>query len=362
MPMLGVSLTFRSRGRDVSVSFSLSEQNALRLVSGAEASPSGEWVAHVVFLCSEDDDLELVSLVHRAREERIGAEVLPGVDHDAGAILDELDGLERDACVLFCGKGFTPAEALGFRHEFQARYPNEELLVLELDTSRTNQLVEAIVRRLVLKRSGEESVATELPVSPNGPSVETKLADEPLTLEEEPERSKRPVALLAVAALLVVVGFAGWQLRSGEEPASDGSPAPRTQTGAAAADPVEPAEEASPAPVRVAAPVSVAEQTDQTATPDAAVPTQRDVEPDSAADDQVAEPAAEVPAANAPARPRSRRRRKSTGSGVPSPSSKSPGADAASESKPSPKGEPTPKPEPKRRAKLIDDGLLHTTD
>ncbi|MBV1856834.1 MAG: hypothetical protein KUG77_00380 [Nannocystaceae bacterium] len=180
------------------------------------------WVAHVVFLCAEDDDLELVSLVHRAGEERIGVEVLPGVDRDAELVLDGLDGIERDACVLFCSKDYPPSDALGFRQRFQARYPDDELIVMEVDQSRVESHVGLLIRRLVLSRSTEVSGIQSIPDAPVESSAAAAASVESGFPEEDeppPSRSRLPL-LLGGLCLIGLLGLAAWQISSGQDASS----------------------------------------------------------------------------------------------------------------------------------------------
>lgn len=336
-----------------------------------DAAPSEEWVADVVFLCAEDDDLELVSVVHRAREERIGVEVLPGVDHDSDAILDSLAGLDWQACVLFCGKGFTPAQALGFRKEFQARFPNDELLVMELDTARVESLVRALARRLVLMRSTDPSGVQELPVL-TPPSVEAQVPSdvEPPEGTEDARRSKLPL-LLGAVAVVGALAFLAWT-----NAGADASPEVATVEAAGAEAPVPSRDErsidASPAqegPDEAAVPEAVAGRVPTSEQRAVAPGTHEPPEDDPGEPEEdpgasgVSDDGRAAPATATSSRPRSRSRqrgRSSKAAETPSPTTP--------ENKPSPEPKPTPevavppKPKPKRKAKLIEDGLLQTTD
>ncbi|MGH1343088.1 MAG: hypothetical protein ACRBN8_16130 [Nannocystales bacterium] len=402
----------------------MSTQNSLRLVSGEDGTTSpDEWVADVVFLCAEDDDLELVSVVHRAREERIAVEVLPGVDRDAEGILDSLDGLERDACVLFCSKGYAPSDALGFRQRFQSRYPNDELVVMELDKTRVDALVELLVRRIVLLRSSEPSGVQALPLSPEEPSSDVRpVVSEPVEFEEpEPaeRRSKLPLLLGGVVVSLGLL-FVGWQMSTGDEsaetrpagvgaaPAAEaavalpGTPSEDPDSVAAVVDPAEQEEvSANLALVRETlgadnpalkalpeAQVDAAAAIISAASADSPCPTLRaakdeletsnesllalvlaaDIEtPEGCSSagnsqDENADAKSEAAAVVEPRRRGRRSRSRTRNQGTAQAESPEP---AVAETKPEPKkADPKPQAAPtsKPRARLIDDGLIHTTE
>lgn len=375
----------------------------------------------MVFLCAEDDDLELVSVVHRAREERIAVEVLPGVDRDAEGILDSLDGLERDACVLFCSKGYAPSDALGFRQRFQSRYPNDELVVMELDKTRVDALVELLVRRIVLLRSSEPSGVQALRLPAEEPSHDARpVVSEPVEFEEpEPAegRSKLPLILGGVVVSLGLL-FVGWQMSSGDESvdsrsvgvgAASAAQAAASHAGTPSEDPDSPAAVVDPAkeddvtanlallrdtlgadnPALQALPeaeVNAAAAIISAASSDSPCPTLRaakeeletsndsllamvlaaDIEtPEgcSQAGDPVDENVEAEPEAAAEPRRRGRRSRsRSRNQGAAQTESPEP---TVAETKPEPKSaDPKPQAAPatKPRARLIDDGLIQTTE
>lgn len=332
-------------------------QSSLRLLSDDTAVNGSEGtVADVVFLCAEDDDLELVSFVHRARKEGIGVEVLPGVDNDVDAVLDKLVGLERDACVLFCGEKFSPSEALRFRQRFQTRFPDDEFLVIEIDPSRVDSLVQTIVRRLALTRTNEPSDVHALPVPADIAQQEASSeppADTPPVEDEPPQRSKLPIVLIGLA-LIGAIGFTGWTVSRG---ASTTAPEPPLTTkGAPRTDAAEEAPASPPAPNTLPP-----ERAAQEVEPDSAAANEA---PPAASADEGAENSQEEAESEPPeptVRPRRNKRPRTGKPSAPAPKN----GDAAPESPVPTPPKTTPEPaasKPRRKAKLIDDGLLHTTD
>lgn len=167
----------------------------LRLVVAEERprTATPESLANVVFLCAEDDDVELLGIVQKARDKHLEVDVAAGVDRDVEALLGALPRRGVDAFMLFCSPRFPPADALGFRRQFEARFPGAQLIVVELDKSRADGLVDLLIRRLALARAQVgEPIA---PIAPE-PSVPVVAAPEPAAppVVAAPEPTAPPVA------------------------------------------------------------------------------------------------------------------------------------------------------------------------
>lgn len=205
----------------------------LRVISDVPESSGEEHpLASIIFMCAEDDDLELVGIAEEARRHRVRVEVLPGVEHASHGYLAKLQTVAADAYALFCSPRFTPLAALEFRKQFESMLPGQRLLIMELDQGRQEDLVAYMLRRLVLPRPTEISTVAALPLPPSAAiatptvSAETVAPVRPVvpTPAEEivapPTRTGRssrgPVVLIVAIAAIVVLALM-WGL--GRQPA-----------------------------------------------------------------------------------------------------------------------------------------------
>lgn len=188
-------------------------QTELRLVVDEEPprSATPESLANVVFLCAEDDDVELLGIVQKARDKHVDVDVAPGVDRDAEALIAGLPRRGVDAFVLFCSPRFPPADALGFRRQFEARLPSSQLIVVELDKSRADGLVDLMIRRLALARAQivEPSVAAGAEVAAPPAVVATPVEAPTPDAPSSPTGGKRGwVVAIVLAGLAAAAVFA----------------------------------------------------------------------------------------------------------------------------------------------------------
>jgi hypothetical protein len=121
-------------------------------VSGSSERPDAEAPlprVPVVLLCAEDDDLDLVSFVHTARQRGLEPEVVTGVDdHDRPL----LEALAQNGAALFVAlrsENLDQSRTLELKRLFARHAKNQQkLLALRLEPERAKHLVRTIARRL----------------------------------------------------------------------------------------------------------------------------------------------------------------------------------------------------------------------
>ena len=103
----------------------------------------------VVLLCAEEDDLELVSFVHLARQRGLEPEVVTGIDADDQPLLDALSSNEAALFVALRSENLDQPRTLALKRLF-ARHAkrNQKLLALKLEPSRSPHAVRIVTKRL----------------------------------------------------------------------------------------------------------------------------------------------------------------------------------------------------------------------
>jgi hypothetical protein len=165
---------------------------------------------HAVLLCAEDDDLELVELVHLGRQAGIELEVMPGVEADDGVLVESLTRCDASLFVVLRSYNLSSARALELKTVFEThRTDAQHLLALRLNQNRTDHALNIIERRL--KQIGDEDQPclppyetlptgpypvvprTETPVAERTPiPVRVEKAVEDAALREQDEAVKSP--------------------------------------------------------------------------------------------------------------------------------------------------------------------------
>jgi hypothetical protein len=104
---------------------------------------------HTVLLCAEDDDLELIQVVHRGRQRGVELEVVPGVDLDDAPLREVLRSAQRVLFVVVRSNNLSLDRVKELKTVFaSAKTAEHHLLALRLDPGRADASVDAIVRRL----------------------------------------------------------------------------------------------------------------------------------------------------------------------------------------------------------------------
>jgi hypothetical protein len=102
-----------------------------------------------VLLCAEDDDLDLVALVHLARLRGLDFEVRPGVEIDDAPLLGALDDTPHALLVLVRSEHLTADRARELENTFAlARTEEQDLLAIRFERRRVGECLEEIAKRL----------------------------------------------------------------------------------------------------------------------------------------------------------------------------------------------------------------------
>ena len=102
-----------------------------------------------VLLCAEDDDLDLVALVHLARLRGLDFEVRPGVEVDDAPLLGALDETPHALLVLVRSEHLTADRARQLENTFAlARTDEQDLLAIRFERRRVGECLEEIAKRL----------------------------------------------------------------------------------------------------------------------------------------------------------------------------------------------------------------------
>ena len=119
-----------------------------------------------VLLCAEDDDLDLVSLVHVGRQRGLALEVRPGVENDDGPLLSALDDTPRALLVLIRSENLSAERALAIKSTFTlARTDEQDLLAVMFDPERVEAALEMIATRL--EQLGPDPSLPDVVISPD---------------------------------------------------------------------------------------------------------------------------------------------------------------------------------------------------
>jgi hypothetical protein len=112
----------------------------------------------VVLLCAEEDDLELVSFVHLARQRGLEPEVVTGIDSDDRPLLEALSQNEAALFVALRSENLDQPRTLALKRLF-ARHAKQKqkLLALKLEPTRSQHAVRLVTRRLRAVLDSESS-------------------------------------------------------------------------------------------------------------------------------------------------------------------------------------------------------------
>lgn len=143
-----------------------------------------------VLLCAEDDDLELVQIVHLARQAGLELEVVAGVEVDDGPLTFSQRVTARGLFVILRSDNLSQERARELKSTFE-RNKNEQqhLLALRLDPAHPSKAVDAIRRRLdqldgVDRRPSVTTPILETENPPTGPlMIDGDDGDDEPTLE-----------------------------------------------------------------------------------------------------------------------------------------------------------------------------------
>jgi hypothetical protein len=103
-----------------------------------------------VLLCAEGDELELVGLVHRARQRGLELEVVAGVDASEEPMLFAMQRTNPGLFVLVRTGNLTSDRARDLKVRFSdSRVSEQHLLALKFDPDRIDDMVEGIRRRIL---------------------------------------------------------------------------------------------------------------------------------------------------------------------------------------------------------------------
>lgn len=103
----------------------------------------------LVFLCAEDDDLELVALVHCARAHGLESEVVPGVERCDDPLVQAFRMFKQSLFVVIESPHLGPARVEEARALFErGRTPTQHLMSTPLDLTAPEKVLERIRRRL----------------------------------------------------------------------------------------------------------------------------------------------------------------------------------------------------------------------
>jgi hypothetical protein len=102
-----------------------------------------------VLLCAEDDDLDLVALVHLGRLRGLDFEVRPGVEIDDAPLLGALDETPQALLVLVRSQHLPAARVQELDRTFRrARSDEQDLVAIRFERRRVGECLEAISKRL----------------------------------------------------------------------------------------------------------------------------------------------------------------------------------------------------------------------
>jgi hypothetical protein len=156
----------------------------------------------VVLLCAEDDDLELISFVHEARQHGLEPEVVPGVETSDEPFLDAMSTNDAALFVVLRSDNLTAERILALKRAFSGTQKRgQHLLALRLEPERAATSVKTIARRL-RQLMGPKSPAKAKPRPAPAKPQETDKQDIDEwagTLIHEKEPALRAVAPTAAA-------------------------------------------------------------------------------------------------------------------------------------------------------------------
>lgn len=139
----------------------------------------------VVLLCAEDDDLDLISFVHTARQRGLEPEVVTGVDDDDGPLLEAIAINGAALFVALRSDNLDQGRTLALKRLF-ARHAKkkQKLLALRLEPARAQHVVQTIARRL---RAFDLEPSTPKRSKPTTPRPSPSTASRQPSVEEERE-------------------------------------------------------------------------------------------------------------------------------------------------------------------------------
>lgn len=102
-----------------------------------------------VLLCAEDDDLDLVALVHLGRLRGLDFEVRPGIEIDDAPLHGALDETPNALLVLVRSEHLSAERARSVKSTFGlARTDDQDLLAIRFEPKRVGECLETIARKL----------------------------------------------------------------------------------------------------------------------------------------------------------------------------------------------------------------------
>lgn len=121
-----------------------------------------------VILCAEEDDLDLVELVHLGYQRGISFEVVPGVESSDAPLLETLDRVHRGLFILLRSENLDAERVLQVKARFEEhRGYNQHLLALRFDQSRAKEILAVVERRIeqIAQSSMIQAAALAAPLS-----------------------------------------------------------------------------------------------------------------------------------------------------------------------------------------------------
>lgn len=102
-----------------------------------------------MLLCAEDDDLDLVALVHLARLRGLDFEVRPGIEIDDEPLIGALDETPRALLVVVRSEHLGPERVREIESTFAlARTEDQDLISIHFERRRVGECLETIANRL----------------------------------------------------------------------------------------------------------------------------------------------------------------------------------------------------------------------
>ncbi len=145
-----------------------------------------------MLLCAEDDDLDLVALVHLARLRGLDMEVRPGVESDDSALLGALDETPRALLVIVQSEHLGPERAREIESTFAlARTDDQDLIAIRFERRHVGECLESIAKRLEELGCESDAVSTT-PDASTGRLAKVGLPidmEVDVDLDEDPEPS-----------------------------------------------------------------------------------------------------------------------------------------------------------------------------
>lgn len=147
-------------------------------------------------MCTEEDDLDLVDLVHQARGRGLAIEIVTGIEDDDQAMLDVLDRTGARLFVLMHSDNLAAARALELEDAFeQIHRPGQKLVCLPLDPTRHGAAIDTMLHQ-INQIAADAFAALEAGVSTSGGKVivhgpHRRVSPDAITLSETASLGRR---------------------------------------------------------------------------------------------------------------------------------------------------------------------------